>query len=64
MEKLPHYYFSWLVSSKNRDKCEIPPLETKQSRGKVLPLLDLQKVGERGCFYRKYHTEQFTDNVK
>jgi len=27
------------------------PLETKQSRGKLLPLSDLQ--GE--CFYRKYH---------
>jgi hypothetical protein len=26
--------------------------------------LDLQKVGEMGCFYRKYHTEQFTDTVK
>jgi hypothetical protein len=21
MEKLPHYYFSWIVSSRNRDKC-------------------------------------------
>jgi hypothetical protein len=35
MEKLPHYYFSWIVSPRNRDKCEILPLETKQSRGKL-----------------------------
>ena len=42
----------------------MPPLETKQSRGKLLPLLDLQKVWERGCFYRKYQTEQFADTVK
>jgi hypothetical protein len=53
MEKLPHYYFSWAVSAKNRDKCKMPPLETKQYRGKLLPPLDLQKVGEMGCFYRK-----------
>jgi hypothetical protein len=64
MEKLPQYYFSWAVSSKNRDKYEMPPLETKQSRGKLLPLLDLQKLGERGCFYRKYHTQQLADTVK
>jgi hypothetical protein len=30
MEKLPHYYFSWIVCSRNRDKCEMLPLETKQ----------------------------------
>jgi hypothetical protein len=27
MEKLPHYYFSWIVFSRNRDKCEMLPLE-------------------------------------
>jgi hypothetical protein len=52
------------LSAKNRDKHEMPPLETKQYRGKLLSILDLQKVGEMGCFYRKYHTEQFTDTVK
>jgi hypothetical protein len=31
MEKLPHYYFSWIVFSRNRDKCEMLPLETKKS---------------------------------
>jgi hypothetical protein len=35
MEKLPHYYFSWIVSSRNREKCEMLPLETKQSGGKL-----------------------------
>jgi hypothetical protein len=42
MEKLPHYYFSWIVSSRNRDKCKMLPLETKQSGGKLLPHSDLQ----------------------
>jgi hypothetical protein len=42
MEKLPHYYFSWIVSSRNRDKCEMLPLETKHSGGKLLPHSDLR----------------------
>jgi hypothetical protein len=27
MEKLPRYYFSWIVSSRNVDKCEMYPVE-------------------------------------
>jgi hypothetical protein len=30
-EKLPHYCFSWIVSFRNRDKCEMLPLEIKQT---------------------------------
>jgi hypothetical protein len=43
IEKLPHYYISWIVSSSNRDKCEMLPLETKQSGGKLLPHSDLRR---------------------
>jgi hypothetical protein len=43
MEKLPHYYFSWIVSfQKQRYTCEMLPLETKQSGGKLLPHSDLR----------------------
>jgi hypothetical protein len=45
MEKLPHYYFSWIVSSRKRDKCEVLPLETKESGGKLLPVSDLRGEG-------------------
>jgi hypothetical protein len=31
--------------SKNRDKCEMLPLETKQSGGKLLPHSDLRQRG-------------------
>jgi hypothetical protein len=31
MEKLPHYYFSWIVCSRNRYICEMLPVETKHS---------------------------------
>jgi len=52
MEILPHYYFSWIVSfQKQRYTCEMFPLETKQSRGKLLPHSDL-RGGE--CFEGKY----------
>jgi len=38
MEELPHFYFSWIVSSpKQRHVCEMLPLETKQSGGTLLP---------------------------
>jgi len=49
MEKLPHYYFSWMSLSKNRYiyiyiyVCEMLPLETKQSGGKLLPHSDLRR---------------------
>jgi hypothetical protein len=46
MEKLPHYYFSWIVCSRNRDKYEMLALETKQSEGKLLPHTDLLGEGE------------------
>jgi hypothetical protein len=29
--KIPHYYFLWIVSSRNRDKCEMLPPEKKKS---------------------------------
>jgi len=61
MEILPHYYFSWIVSfQKQRYTCEMLPLETKQSGGKLLPHSDLRGgvfLGEisssRSHFYRK-----------
>jgi hypothetical protein len=46
MEKLPHYYFSWIVASRNREKCEMLPLEMKQSGGNLLPHSDLRGGGE------------------
>ena len=48
MEKLPHYHFSWIVSFQKQRYhiCEMLPLETKQSGGKLLSQLDLR--GE--CF--------------
>jgi len=43
MEKLPHYYFSWIAAfQKQRYMCKMLPLETKQSRGKPLPILDFR----------------------
>jgi len=43
MEILPHYYFSWIISfQKQRYTCQMLPLETKQSGGKLLPHSDLQ----------------------
>jgi len=51
MEKLPHYYFSWIAAfQKQRYMCKMLPLETKQSRGKPLPILDFR--GQ--CFQGKY----------
>ena len=43
MEKLPHYYFSWMVSFQKQRYhiCEMLPLETKLSGGKLLPQSDL-----------------------
>jgi hypothetical protein len=40
MEKLAHYYFSWIVSSRNRDKYEMLPLglKFKEETSKVLHL--------------------------
>jgi hypothetical protein len=38
MEKLPHYYFSWIVSSRIRDKCEMLPLETKRGSTRSHPV--------------------------
>jgi hypothetical protein len=66
MEKLSHYYFSWIVSSKNRDKYEMLPLETKQSGGKLLPHSDLQGgvfLGETpraNCYIEEYRQKQKT----
>jgi hypothetical protein len=43
MEKLPHYYFSWVVSSQKQTyTCEMLPLDTQQSEGKLLPHSDLR----------------------
>jgi hypothetical protein len=49
MEKQPHYNLSWIVSfQKQRYTCEMLPLETKQSGGKLLPHSDLWGGGSRG----------------
>jgi hypothetical protein len=59
MEKLPHYYFSWIVSSRNRDICEMLPLETKHSGGKLLPHSDLRGevlLGETPRGYKEKNT--------
>jgi hypothetical protein len=49
MEKLPHYYFPVysLPETETNAKCEMLPLETKHSGGKLLPHSDL--LGEE-CF--------------
>jgi hypothetical protein len=49
MEKLPHYNFSWIALPVT-DKCEMLPLETKQSGGKLLPHSDLEET-PRGRSY-------------
>jgi hypothetical protein len=43
MERLPHYCFSWMVSFQKQiyHICEMLPLETKLSGGKLLPQSDL-----------------------
>ena len=47
MEKLPHYHFSWIVSFEKQRYhiCEMLPLETKLSGGKLLPQSDLRGGG-------------------
>ena len=47
MEKLPHYHFSWVVSFQKQRYhiCEMLPLETKLSGGKLLPQSDLRGRG-------------------
>jgi hypothetical protein len=60
MENVPHYYFSWIASSRSRNKCEMLPLETKQSGSKLLPHLDLRKK----CFYRRHHAVGVTARTK
>jgi hypothetical protein len=47
MEKLPHYYFSWIVSSRNRDKCQMR--DASSGEEKILEI-------ERGST-RSYHME-------
>ena len=44
MEKLSHYHFSWMVSFQKQRYhiCEMLPLETKLSGGKLLPHSDLR----------------------
>ena len=48
--KLPYYHFSWMVSFQKQRYhiCEMLPLETKLSGGKLLPQSDLR--GEGGVF--------------
>jgi hypothetical protein len=65
VEKLLHYYFSWIVSSRNRDKCEILPLETKQFGGKLLPHSDLWGgvfLGETPC--GRSYSEEYRQKQK
>ena len=61
MEKLPHYHFSWIVSFQNQRYhiCEMLPLETKLSEGKLLPQSDLRGgvfLEEMSC--RRYDLRQ------
>jgi hypothetical protein len=47
IEKLPHYYFSWIVSfQKQRYICKLLRFETKQSGCKILYHLDLRGRGD------------------
>ena len=62
MEKLPHYHFSWMVSFQKQRYhiCEMHPLETKLSGGKLFPQsFDLRGEGvfleEMSC--RRYDNE-------
>jgi hypothetical protein len=43
MEEL-HYYFSWIIFFQNREKSEVPPLDTKPFGSKLLPI---RAVGEK-----------------
>ena len=65
MEKLPHYHFSWIVSfQKQRSHiCEMLPLETKQSGGKLLPQSDLQEgvFLEEMSHSRHYNKEEYKE---
>ena len=62
MEILLHYHFSWIVSFQKQRYyiCKMLPLETKLSRGKLLPQSDLQGGGvflkEMSC--RRYDKEE------
>jgi len=64
MEKLPHYDFSWIVSfQKQRYIRKMLPLETKLSRGKLLPQSDLWggvflEEMSCGCYNKKECKEQ------
>ena len=64
MEKLPHYHFSWIVSCQKQRShiCEMRPLETKLSGGKLLPQLDLRGgvfLGETSR--RRYDKKEFNE---
>ena len=67
MEKLPHYYFSWIDSfQKQRHICETLPLETKQSGGKLLHLSDLSGgvfIGEISSS-RRYSIKNYKEKKK
>jgi hypothetical protein len=55
--------FSWIVSSRNRDKCKMLPLETKHSGGKLLPHSDLRRgmfLGETTRGNKDYRQKQKT----
>jgi hypothetical protein len=66
MEILPHYYISLIVSfQKQRYTCEMLPLETIQSGGKLLPHLYLwgeafleEISSSRSHFYKKDYKEK------
>jgi len=64
MEKLPHYHFSWIISfQKQRYRiCEMLPLETKLSGGKLLPQSDLRGgVFLEEMSYRRYDKNECKD---
>ena len=67
MEKLPHYHFSWIVSFQKQRYhiCEMLPLETKLSGGKLLPKSDLRGgvfLEEISC--RRYDKKECKEQKK
>jgi len=57
IEKLPHFYFSWIVSFQNRGQMRDIPSGKKRIRSKLTPAPLSNLHG--GGFYSKYHTVRF-----
>jgi len=56
-ERPPYYHFSWIVSFQKQryNVCKMLPLETKLSRGKLLPQSDLR----RGVFLEEMSCKRY-----